>query len=354
MMRISERGFPKSNNIKTKQIQTIILREKKKKRLAKNNGNEEFTDLDNTADAENTKKDSMTNSIETKVNIDKNINTNTNQNTNSNEINLQKIGIKKSDKLSTVLTRIKINKTNRKISLEELRERKKFQNSFESNDFDSSVVPERVNVFDMTPTTIPSLSRPAMALKVRGKENNDEFLRINSIVIRPEFLEKKLKNKKNLKKIEMLTRRQSNIVYRVQIIQNEIIKNFNLRKQLYYFGNKNVEMNGNISQMDKNSVTKETKRKIRALQDANEQLKRKRYEIYLKYNQKSDFSDFGIYKNFFFFIGDFSDAFWMEVRKIVKSGNEKPDYAVTRLARSGVEGKSFDIIYFIYFFKLVK
>ena len=269
MMRISERGFPKLNNIKTKQIQTIILREKKKKRLAKNNGNEEFTDLDNTADAENTKKDGTMNSIETKVNIDKNINTNTNQNQNTNinnnEINLLKIGIKKSDKLSTVLTRIKINKTNRKISLEELRERKKFQNSFESSDFDSSVVPERVNVFDMTPTTIPSLSRPAMALKVRGKENNDEFLRINSIVIRPEFLEKKLKNKKNLKKIEMLTRRQSNIVYRVQIIQNEIIKNFNLRKQLYYFGNKNVEMNGNISQMDKNSVTKETKRKIRAL-----------------------------------------------------------------------------------------
>ena len=147
----------------------------------------------------------------------------------------------------------------------------------------------------------------------------------------------------------MLTRRQSNIVYRVQIIQNEIIKNFNLRKQLYYFGNKNVEMNGNISQMDKNSVTKETKRKIRALQEANEQLKRKRYEIYLKYNQKSDFSDFGIYKNFFFFIGDFSDAFWMEVRKIVKSGNEKPDYAVTRLARSGVEGKLFVIFYFIFF-----
>lgn len=331
MMRISQRGFPKTNNIKTKQIQTIILREKKKKRLARMNGNEESLNLS----YEKKKNDGLVNSIQKTEIID----TNVNSNIKTNEINLQKIGKMKSEKVTTVLTKVKTDKTSRKITIEDLQERKKFQNNFEINDnFDTRKLPEKVNVFDRTPGTIPSLSRPAIALKTPSKEDDNEFLRINSIVIKPEFLEKRIKAKKASKKVEMLTRRQSNIVYRVQIIQNEIIKNFNQRKQLYYFGNKNVEMNGNISQMDKNSVTKETKRKIRALQDANEQLQKKRYEIYLKYSQKSDFSDFGIYKNFFFFVGDFSDSFWMEVGKIIKSGNEKPDYAVTRLARAGVEG----------------
>ena len=75
----------------------------------------------------------------------------------------------------------------------------------------------------------------------------------------------------------------------------------------------------------------------------NEKLIKKRYEIYLKYQQKSDFSDFGIYKNFFFLVGDISDSFWKEVGKIIKSGNEKPDYVVTRLARAAVEGEIADV-----------
>ena len=297
----------------------------------------------------------------------------------------------------------------RRIGLDDLRDRKEFQNNFEKDNRnkkeekkelsgitkireiqkinlntmvitnvnvnnDMSMSFENLNIFDTLPSTIPSLSRPAIALKTRKSKNksnknsggawysnnvdrnsindddeddDDQFLKVNSIAIRPRSVTMSQALKKERKKSsdmnQMLTRRQSNIVYRVQCIQNEIIRNLNTKRQLYYFGNKNVDMNSNLSLFDKNNITKENKRKIRNIDESNEKLIKKRYEIYLKYQQKSDFSDFGIYKNFFFLVGDISDSFWKEVGKIIKSGNEKPDYVVTRLARAAVEGEITDV-----------
>ena len=333
-MRLNKRGFTTTTgkNTKTKEIQSIILLEKKNKRIGITNNNIEITDNtsnngDNSLISDNkiitTEYDKIEfeNLLTKATNVNKTkfrpiIKLNFNGNTNSN-------------------SNVKI-KVKREIDINELRERKTFENNFEN----SLNGVEISNFFDRNTGTIPSLSRPARALGRSAKTNESEFLKINSLVIRPTKIEKKRKNKKT----EILSRRQSNIIYRVQIIQNEIINNIKQRKQLYYYGNKNIEMNSKLSILDKNSITKETKRKINNLLEINESLKNQRYECYLKYQQKNDFSDFGFYKNFFFFVGDFSDAFWNEVRLIIKSGDEKPDYAVTRLARSGVEGKLFSLL----------
>lgn len=333
-MRLNKRGFTTTTgkNTKTKEIQSIILLEKKNKRIGITNNNIEITDNtsnngDNSLISDNkiitTEYDKIEfeNLLTKATNVNKTkfrpiIKLNFNGNTNSN-------------------SNVK-NKVKREIDITELRERKTFENNFEN----SLNGVEISNFFDRNTGTIPSLSRPARALGRSATTNENEFLKINSLVIRPTKIEKKRKNKKT----EILSRRQSNIIYRVQIIQNEIINNIKQRKQLYYYGNKNIEMNSKLSILDKNSITKETKRKINNLLEINESLKNQRYECYLKYQQKNDFSDFGFYKNFFFFVGDFSDAFWNEVRLIIKSGDEKPDYAVTRLARSGVEGKLFSLL----------
>ena len=196
---------------------------------------------------------------------------------------------------------------------------------------------EKLNFFDISPSTIPSLSRPAIALKKRNLEENG-YLKINSIEIKPKFNFEKIddsvdmieiaKNKKK-RKMEMLSRRESNIIYRVQLIQNEIIKNINIRKQLYYYGNKAITGDKKrLSKLDKNGISKETKRRINEITKENEKLKKKLNETYLKFREKKDFSDFGIYKNFFFFVGDFSDAFWNEVKKIIKRYVTFSTYAV--------------------------
>ena len=263
------------------------------------------------------------------------------------------------------------NKKNRNITFQNTENKKNKIIEIDDEDIIREKNREKINVFDTSPVTIPSLSRPAIALKKKNNENI-EYLKINSIEIKPKSLNfdnendndneneiiyfpneieiKKTIAREKRRKNEMLSRRQSSIIFRVQIIQNEIINNLNLRKQLYYYGNKAINMNDmKLSQLDKNSITKETKRRINELSKINEILKRKRYECYFNFNSKFDFSDFGYYRNFFFFVGDFSDAFWNEVKKIIKSGDEKPDYAITRLARSGVEGK----FLFIFLFSVI-
>ena len=358
MMRLSSNGkgmysTATAKNTKTKEIQNIILQEKKKKRTGIININNTSNFIDNNI---NNKKVENNSKLENKIisnEFEKNEKSektdfeniltktrNTNKNKFSPNLNMYSNLNSNFNFNSIEDSNINMNKkttVKREIEIGELRERKSFENSFENN-INTVEIP---NFFDRNTGTIPSLSRPARALGRSATTNENEFLKINSLIIRPTKLskiEKKLKNKN--KKVDILSRRQSNIIYRVQIIQNEIINNIKQRKQLYYYGNKNVQMNSNLSILDKNSITKETKRKISNLLKINETLKKKRYECYLKYQQKMDFSDFGYYKNFFFFVGDFSDAFWNEVRLIIKSGDEKPDYAVTRLARSGVEGKT--------------
>lgn len=363
-------------------------------------------DMDGVIDISNSSSINKIEIVENKDVAKEKENTELSKDTNSNNI-LNNIKI---IQLNNKLINLNFNRNKkRRIGLDDLRDRKEFQNNFEKDNrnkkeekkelsgitkireiqkinlntmvitnvnvnSDMSMSFENLNIFDTLPSTIPSLSRPAIALKTRKSKNksnknnggawysnnvdrnsindddeddDDQFLKVNSIAIRPrsvtmnEALKKERKKSSDMN--QMLTRRQSNIVYRVQCIQNEIIRNLNTKRQLYYFGNKNVDMNSNLSLFDKNNITKENKRKIRKIDESNEKLIKIRYEIYLKYQQKSDFSDFGIYKNFFFLVGDISDSFWKEVGKIIKSGNEKPDYVVTRLARAAVEGEIADV-----------
>ena len=344
-------------------------------RLKENNDNNNNKVLD----SNNENNMNTNNIINSNLNGNRNdlLNENNNKNKGNNLNNLKnKIIIS-----SSVLT-----KKNKKI----MNKNTKFISNTEYDDEDkiNERNGEKVNFFDSSPSTIPSLSRPAVAMKKRNNDNN-EFLTINSIEIKPKIFNNDNNNNNNnnnnsnnisnendddynfpndieiektrirekLRKSEMLTRRQSSIIFRVQIIQNEIINNINMRKQLYYYGNKDVDMNDiKLSQLDKKSITKETKRRINELTKINEILIRKRFDCYYNFNSKLDFSDFGLYRNFYFLIGDFSDAFWNEVKKIIKSGDEKPDYAITRLARSGVEGKKmyytlpFDLLLFFYLF----
>ena len=342
MMRLSKKGFTTGKNTKTKEIQSIILQEKKNKRTGIINNNIETTDNASNNGENSVISDNKMITTEYDKNEFENLLTKT---TNTNKTKFRPT-IKLNFNSNTNSNSNVKNKVKREIGVDELRERKLFENNFENSLNGGEVL----NIFDRNTGSIPSLSRPARALGRSATTNENEFLKINSLVIRP-IKSTKIEKKRKTKKTEILSRRQSNIIYRVQIIQNEIINNIKQRKQLYYYGNKNVEMNGKLSILDKNSITKETKRKINNLLKINESLKKQRYECYLKYQQKNDFSDFGFYKNFFFFVGDFSDAFWNEVRLIIKSGDEKPDYAITRLARSGVEGKDFYfIILFISFY----